>query len=187
MDARKLLRILSVAERLKDATRHCYTSGGRLESVAEHCWRTALMAYWISDEFPEIDLEKLLKLCLIHDLGEAFTGDIPTFQKTQADRARESHLLQEWLRTLPEPFASEMEVLFRELDALQTPEAKICKALDNLEALIQHNESDLKTWLPLEYDLQMTYGNDTTAFSDYLTHLRDEVRSDSRQKIEQGT
>ncbi len=187
MDARKLLRILSVAERLKDATRHCYTSGGRRESVAEHCWRTALMAYWISDEFPEIDLEKLLKLCLIHDLGEAFTGDIPTFQKTQADRARESHLLQEWLRTLPEPFASEMEVLFRELDALQTPEAKICKALDNLEALIQHNESDLKTWLPLEYDLQMTYGNDTTAFSDYLTHLRDEVRSDSRQKIEQGT
>ena len=78
-------------------------------------------------------------------------------------------------------------MLFRELDALQTPEAKICKALDNLEALIQHNESDLKTWLPLEYDLQMTYGNDTTAFSDYLTHLRDEVRSDSRQKIEQGT
>lgn len=101
MDARKLLRILSVAERLKDATRHCYTSGGRRESVAEHCWRTALMAYWISDEFPEIDLEKLLKLCLIHDLGEAFTGDIPTFQKTQADRARERDLLVDWLRSLP--------------------------------------------------------------------------------------
>lgn len=187
MDARKLLEILSVAERLKDATRHCYTSGGRRESVAEHCWRTALMAYWISDEFPGIDLEKLLKLCLIHDLGEAFTGDIPTFQKTQADRERERALLHSWLRSLPEPFESEMEALFGELEALQTPEAKICKALDNLEALIQHNESDLKTWLPLEYDLQMTYGNDTTAFSDYLTHLRDEVRADSRRKIEQGT
>lgn len=186
MDARKLLDILSVAERLKDATRHCYTSGGRRESVAEHCWRTALMAYFVRDEFPEIDLEKLLKLCLIHDLGEAFTGDIPTFQKTQADRNRERDLLQEWLRSLPEPFTREMTELFRELDALQTPEAKICKALDNLEALIQHNESDLKTWLPLEYDLQMTYGNDNVAFSDYLTHLRDEVRSDSRQKIEQG-
>ncbi|MFR8010474.1 MAG: HD domain-containing protein [Clostridia bacterium] len=187
MDARKLLDILSVAERLKDATRHCYTSGGRRESVAEHCWRTALMAYFVHDEFPEIDLEKLLKLCLIHDLGEAFTGDIPTFQKTQADRAREHDLLQDWLRSLPEPFESEMKALFGELEALQTPEAKICKALDNLEALIQHNESDLKTWLPLEYDLQMTYGNDTTAFSDYLTHLRDEVRADSRRKIKQGT
>lgn len=187
MDARKLLDILSVAERLKDATRHCYTSGGRRESVAEHCWRTVLMAYFVHDEFPEIDLEKLLKLCLIHDLGEAFTGDIPTFQKTQADRAREYDLLQDWLRSLPEPFESEMKALFGELEALQTPEAKICKALDNLEALIQHNESDLKTWLPLEYDLQMTYGNDTTAFSDYLTYLRDEVRADSRRKIKQGT
>lgn len=186
MDARKLLEILSVAERLKDATRHCYTSGGRRESVAEHCWRTALMAYWISDEFPGIDLEKLLKLCLIHDLGEAFTGDIPTFQKKQADRERERGLLRSWLRSLPEPFESEMEALFDELEALQTPEAQICKALDNLEALIQHNESDLKTWLPLEYDLQMTYGTDTTAFSDYLTHLREEVRADSRWKIEQG-
>lgn len=187
MDARKLLEILSVAERLKDATRHCYTSGGRRESVAEHCWRTALMAYWISDEFPGIDLEKLLKLCLIHDLGEAFTGDIPTFKKKQADRERERALLHSWLRSLPEPFESEMEALFDELEALRTPEAQICKALDNLEALIQHNESDLKTWLPLEYDLQMTYGNDTTAFSDYLTHLRDEVRADSRRKIKQET
>lgn len=186
MDISALLSSLSVAERLKDATRHCETSGGRRESVAEHCWRTALMAYFVSDEFPGIDLEKLLKLCLIHDLGEAFTGDIPTFQKTQADREREGRLLHGWVQSLPEPFASEMASLLCELDALQTPEAKICKALDNLEALIQHNEADLKTWLPLEYDLQMTYGNDTTAFSDYLKALRDQVREDSRRKIEQG-
>ena len=187
MDVQKLLELLSTAERLKDVTRHCYTSGGRRESVAEHCWRTALMAYWVSDEFPDIDHEKLIKLCLIHDLGEVFTGDIPAFEKTQSDRDREHDLLMEWLRSLPNPFASEMEAMFRELDALQTPEAKICKALDNLEALIQHNEADLKTWLPLEYDLQMTYGNDTTAFSDYLKALRDEIRADSRRKIEKGT
>ena len=85
MEPRKLLEIMSVAERLKDAARHCDTSGGRRESVAEHSWRTALMAYFVSDEFPGADLEKLLKMCLIHDLGEAFTGDIPTFEKTEAD------------------------------------------------------------------------------------------------------
>ena len=52
MEARSLIDALRVAERLKDATRHCYTSGGRHESVAEHSWRLALMAYWVSDEFP---------------------------------------------------------------------------------------------------------------------------------------
>ena len=74
MEARRFLDALSVAERLKDVTRHSYTSGGRRESVAEHSWRLTLMAYFVSDEFPDIDHEKLLKMCLIHDLGEAFTG-----------------------------------------------------------------------------------------------------------------
>ena len=71
MDAVKLLEALHLAEKLKDATRHCYTSGGRHESVAEHSWRMTLMAYWVSDEFPEADLLKILKMCLIHDLGAA--------------------------------------------------------------------------------------------------------------------
>ncbi len=52
-----------------------------------------------------------------------------------------------------------------------------------MEALIQHNESDISTWIPLEYDLQMTYGNDKVQFSDYLIKLRDEVRNDSKRKI----
>ena len=63
MEARSLIDALSVAERLKDATRHCYTSGGRHESVAEHSWRLALMAYWVSDEFPELDTAKVIKMC----------------------------------------------------------------------------------------------------------------------------
>ena len=56
--------------------------------------------------------------------------------------------------------------------------------LDKLEALIQHNESDIKTWIPLEYDLQMTYGNEQVKFSEYLTELRAKVREDSVQKIQ---
>lgn len=183
MEPEKLLKSLSVAERLKDATRHCYTSGGRRESVAEHSWRITLMAYWISDEFPEADLEKLMKMCLIHDLGEAFTGDIPTFDKTEADEQTEASLLGEWVADLPQPFADEMRALYQEMEERKTLEARIYKALDNLEALIQHNESDISTWIPLEYDLQMTYGNDKVQFSEYLTKLRDEVRNDSKKKI----
>ena len=183
MDPKTLIQNLAVAERLKDATRHCYTSGGRHESVAEHSWRMTLMAYWVSDEFPEANLEKLFKMCLIHDLGEAFTGDIPSFEKTQANEKQEAELLYEWTSSLPEPFASEMTALYHEMEERQTLEARIYKALDNLEALISHNESDLSTWIPLEYDLQMTYGNDKVIFSEYLTRLRDQVREDSKRKI----
>ena len=141
------------------------------------------MAYLVSDEFPEADLKKLMKMCLIHDLGEAFTGDIPTFEKSEKDEEKEALLLDEWVKQLPEPFASEMQALYREMEERQTLEARIYKALDNLEALIQHNESDISTWIPLEYKLQMTYGNDKVQFSDYLTQLRDQVREDSKCKI----
>ena len=183
MDARTLIDTLAVAGRLKDTTRHCYTPGGRHESVAEHSWRITLMAYWISDEFPEANLEKLLKMCLIHDLGEAFTGDIPSFEKTEVNEEREAELLFKWMKSLPEPFATEMMELYREMEERKTLEARTYKALDNMEALISHNESDIQTWLPLEYDLQMTYGNDKVAFSEYLTELRDMIREDSREKI----
>lgn len=76
-----------------------------------------------------------------------------------------------------------MTALYHEMEERQTLEARIYKALDNLEALISHNESDLSTWIPLEYDLQMTYGNDKVTFSEYLTQLRDQVREDSKRKI----
>lgn len=188
MEPQKLVEIMNVAERLKDTVRHCYTSGGRRESVAEHSWRTALMAYFVSVEFPDADLEKILKMCLIHDLGEAFTGDIPTFEKTEEDEKKEEKILEKWLMSLPKPFNREMTELFQEMSERKSLEAKIFKALDNLEALIQHNESDIHTWLPLEYSLQMTYGNDKAEFSDYMKNLRDEVRKDSMRKIrEEGS
>ena len=183
MKPEKLIEVLSLAEHLKDAVRHCYTSGGRRESVAEHSWRITLMAYLVSDEFPEADLLKLMKMCLIHDLVEAFTGDIPTFEKTEADSEKEADVLGKWVEFLPEPFCKEMAELYEEMEEQQTLEARIYKALDKLEALIQHNESDIKTWIPLEYDLQMTYGNEQVKFSEYLTQLREQVREDSVKKI----
>jgi len=184
MDPRTFLEILHTAERLKDATRHCYTSGGRHESVAEHSWRISLMAYWISDEFPEADMNKVLRMCLIHDLGEAFTGDIPTFLKTSSDEKREDELLAEWVSTLPEPFRGEMASLYKEMSERKTLEARIFKALDSLEALIQHNESDLGTWSENEFDLNMHYADDKVAFSPYLTELRELIRKDTIAKIE---
>lgn len=183
MEARKLLEALSVAERLKDATRHCYTRNGRHESVAEHSWMMTLMAFLIIDEFPEADMDKVIRMCIIHDLGEAFTGDIPTFEKTEENENTEEDLLYKWLKTLPEPQRIEMTSLYEEMKKRETPEAKIYKAIDSLEALIQHNISDLSTWIPMEYELNKTYADDKVAFSEYLTKLREEIRSDTLAKI----
>ena len=165
MDEKTLLDILHIAEHLKDTTRHCYTSGGRHESVAEHSWRLCLFAWLLRDKFPQLDMDKVLYMCLIHDLGEAFTGDIPSFKKTAADSLHEDKTLFNWVSTLPEPYRTDMTALYKEMNALETGEAKLYKALDKLEAVIQHNESPLDTWLPLEYELNLTYADESVAFS----------------------
>ena len=185
MDPRAFLNILTTAERLKDTTRHCYTSKGRHESVAEHSWMLTLMTYFLRDEFPAADMDKVMKMCVIHDLGECFTGDIPTFDKTAANEQTEENLLNAWVSSLPQPYRDEMTALYAEMNALETQEAKIYKALDNMEAVFQHNLSDLSTWIPKEYQLNQTYGADKAAFSPYLTALREELRQDTLKKIDQ--
>ncbi len=184
MDMRAFLDILHVAERLKNATRHSYTSSRRHESVAEHSWRIALMADLLRDQFPEADMDKVIRMCLIHDLGEAFTGDIPTFDKTSQDEQTEDALLAQWVSSLPEPVSSDMHALYAEMNARETTEARIYKALDSLEAVIQHNEGPIDTWIPLEYDLNLTYGDDKVAFSETLIRLREEIRRDTLTKIQ---
>ena len=182
----ELLQILTVAEKLKCNTRHCYTSSGRHESVAEHSWRISLMAMLIAPEFPEADMNKVIRMCLIHDLGEAFTGDIPTFWKTEADTEKEDAVFDRWVQTLPEETREEFSALLAEMNALETVEAKIYKALDKMEAVIQHNESDIATWLPLEYDLQLRYGAENVTFSPWFQALKAEIDDWTRRKIAQS-
>ena len=184
MEQRMLLDILKTAERLKDTTRHCYTSGGRRESVGEHCWMAALMAFFLRDEFPDADMDKVIRMCLIHDLGEAFTGDIPCFDKNPDHEEQEANLLELWVASLPQPYATQMQALYAEMNAQETQEARIYKAIDNLEAVIQHNLSDISTWIPLEYELNQTYGTDKVAFSPYLQQLRQLAREDTVKKIQ---
>ena len=183
MDARTLIEFLDVMERMKDNTRHSWTSGGRHESVAEHSWRTALMALLMKDEFAQADIDKVIRMCLLHDIGEAVTGDIPAFDKTQGDEATERQAISALLDTLPAPWPQELRALFAEMDAQETLEAKIYKALDRLEAVLQHNEADVSTWLALEYDLNLTYGVKDVQFSPYLAGLREELRRDTLEKM----
>ena len=179
------MKILSQAARLKTTTRHCYTGVDRKESVADHSWRIALMAMLMTgiDEFRGLDMDRVIRMCLIHDLGESFTGDIPTFEKTEGDADVEDDLFRKWVESFPEPQRTEWQGLLTEMEAQETKEAKLYKALDKLEALISHNESDISTWLPLEYDLQLTYGRENMQFSEYLKELRASVDEWTHTKI----
>ena len=187
MDAREYLEILHVAERLKDTPRHCTTTKRRTESVAEHSCRISLMAFLLRHEFKDIDINKVVDMCLIHDLGECFTGDIPTFVKTDSDREVEDSLLNQWVKTLPAELSEDIAALYKEMDAQETKEAKLYKSLDKLEALIQHNESPLDTWSENEFELNKTYAFDTVAFSSWLTELREVILEDTMKKIESGS
>ena len=139
MNISDYIKIVNTFEAMKRNTRHSWLSDGRHESVAEHSWRLTLMAYFIKDEFPRADIDKVLKMCIFHDIGEAFTGDIPAFLKTSEDEKTEEHTVDKFLMTLPEEYRNELIPLFNEMNKLETTEARIYKALDKMETLIQHN------------------------------------------------
>ena len=183
MNFKDYFKIIHLAENLKNNTRHSWTSTGRHESVAEHSWRISLMAYFLKDEFPDADINKVILMCILHDIGEAFTGDIPAFDKNEKHEKIENDKVNKWVNSLPHPYKDELTDLFIEMNALETTEAKIYKALDKMEAIIQHNEADISTWIPLEYDLQLTYGTKEVAFSDYMKNLKNQINNESLTKI----
>ncbi len=184
------LDIMHRAEMLKNNTRHSWTSQDRHESVAEHSWRLAFMvlmySHELQKEFPALDVDKVLRMCIIHDLGEAFTGDIPSFYKTDADSVKESDILLQWFRSMPAPFDTKLSDLWEEMEALETTEARVYKAFDKIEAVVQHDEAKLSTWLPLEYELQLQYGQENMKFSTTIQRLRAVIDEETRRKIREA-
>ena len=137
-----ILTFLRSAERLKDTFRSSHTSSGRRESVAEHTWRLCLMAILLRPEFPEVDFSRLIRICVIHDLGEAVSGDIPAVdQDAAAPKAIQERLdLIDILAPLPNELQAELVTLWDEYESATSPEARLAKALDKLETIMQHNQ-----------------------------------------------
>lgn len=186
MNPKEYIEFLHKIEKLKCNTRHSWTSSGRQESVAEHSWRLAVMAMLCADEYPELDISKVVKMCLIHDFGEAITGDIPAFIKTREHEAEEDNAVKELLSALPDSLCKELSGLFDEMNARETLEAKLFKSLDNLEALISHNEADISTWIPREYEENLVYGQRNCEWSVWTKALREELKNESVAKIEKS-
>ena len=183
MTQREFIDFLGIISAMKTTYRHNWTESDRRESVADHSWRLSLMPLLLENEFPDVDINKVVRMCILHDLGESITGDIPCFKKTADDESAEKTAIEQLLSSLPDDIRAALSALFSEMDALETKEAKLYKALDNLEAVISHNEADIKTWEPHEYQLQLTHGADKVSWHDWLIKLKEEVDGDTRRKI----
>ena len=117
--------------------------------------------------------------------GKKENESVQLFDKNKEDEKTEEQLLKQWVDSLPEEYSQELRQLYSEMELRESREAKIYKAIDSLEALIQHNFSDISTWIPKEYSLNMTYADDKVEFSDYLKELRNEIREDTILKIDE--
>jgi putative hydrolase of HD superfamily len=167
-----ILAFLRTAERLKSTPRSGWTTAGERESVAAHTWRLSLMAAVLSDRFPGIDLGRLLKICLIHDLGEALHGDVPApLQTAEAGKAaKERQDLRSVLEPLPERLREEFLALWDEYEAAGTPEAQLAKGLDKLETILQHTQG--LNPADFDYRFNLTYGQAYTAAHPILAAIR---------------
>jgi putative hydrolase of HD superfamily len=171
-DIEGVLAFLRAAERLKTVMRSGWTSDGQQESVAEHTWRLCLMAMLLYGHTPGIDLARLLKMCLIHDLGEAIGGDVPApAQKageSKADQER-SDLIQ-LIAPLPPALGQEIIELWDAYEAAGSPEAKVAKGLDKLETILQHNQG--RNPANFDYAFNLDYGQRYTAADPIMSALR---------------
>jgi putative hydrolases of HD superfamily len=167
-----VLEFLRSAERLKTVTRSGWTSAGQAESVAEHTWRLCLMAMLLYGDAAELNLARLLKMCLIHDLGEAVSGDVPAPRQSpgspKADQERRD--LLQLIEPLPPARQSEIVELWDEYEAAQSAEARVAKGLDKLETILQHTQGANPA--DFDYAFNLGYGREYTAADPVLAALR---------------
>ena len=184
-----ILNVLTLAERLKFELRQSYTSSGRQESVAEHTWRMSLMAVLIEPLLKEkVDVARLLKMIILHDLVEAEAKDISALDVLRNPELKiqkqenEKKAIENLRLALKETNGDEIYDLFYEFENKETYEAKLANALDKLEVQLQHNHADFSTWEEIEYD--MCYMMDKhVLFDETLLELKKQIVDAAEQKM----
>jgi putative hydrolases of HD superfamily len=182
-DIRARLKFISEAERLKNVLRRSHTSEGRQESTAEHTWRLCLLAMVFEDELPGLDFAKVLKMCVVHDLGEAINGDVPAVlleasrDKSQQERQDLIALMEGLSPELRDTFLS----LWDEYEKAASPEAIAVKALDKLETLIQHNQGTNPPDF-VDYVFNLSYGKKYTDAVPLFAEIRRLVDKDTQRR-----
>jgi len=181
-----LLAFLRAAESLKHTTRTSWTSAGVHETVAAHTWRLCLMALVMSPYLPGVDLNRLLRICLVHDLGEAISGDISAVLQVGAPSKSEQERadLEELLKPLPAALRAEFVSLWEEYEQASTPEARVAKGLDKLETILQHNQGAMPEGFDFRFNLQ--YGAQYTQHDPVLRALREVLDADTEARAREA-
>ncbi len=181
-DLHGILEFLRHAERLKIETRTAFTSEGLRETVAEHTWRLCLMSLLFEESFPGIDYSKLVKMCIIHDLGEAIGGDIPAIEQEAGNSkaAEERQDLLTLLQPLPEQVKKNIVQLWDEYEEAASPEAKLAKGLDKLETILQHNQG--RNPPDFDYRFNLDYGKKFTTEDPLIASIRTILDQDTETR-----
>ena len=166
------LTFLKEAEKLKNVLRSSHTSSGRAESTAEHTWRLCLMAMVFESSFEHIDFARLLKICILHDLGEAIGGDIPAVEQIpDTDKSmRERRDLLTLLAPLEPTLRDRFVELWDEYESASSAEARLVKGLDKLETIMQHNQGLNPE--NFDYAFNLSYGRKHTSSIPLLRAIR---------------
>lgn len=177
-----LLAFLRRAERLKTVTRTSWTSEGKQESTAEHTWRLCLFALSVRPWFPELNFERVLAIALVHDLGEAVSGDISAVLQVGAPPKHEQERrdLVQLIGDAPEAVRHNLLSLFDEYNAAATPEAKFVKAFDKLETILQHNQG--RNPANFDYAFNLPYGQQYTAGHPVIVKLREILDAETQAR-----
>ncbi|SON57358.1 hypothetical protein HDIA_3817 [Hartmannibacter diazotrophicus] len=177
-----ILDFIQAAENLKNTLRSGTTSNGRAESTAEHSWRLCLLVLMFDRDLGDCDRLKLLKLCIVHDLGEAISGDVPPILQVEGDgRAeRERADLETLCAPLPQDLRDDILALWDDYNTASSPEAVLAKGFDKLETMLQHNVG--KNPADFDYEFNLGYGVKQTDAHPLLRAIRTLVDEETRRR-----
>ena len=142
-DLSNIVDFIKEIEKLKSVTRFNRTLDGRFENSAEHSWQSAMASIVLQDYYPEkLNMEKVISMLLIHDLGEIYAGDTWVFndEKKVHSHDRELESIEKTMRILPEEKYLNMKNSWLEFEKGQSAEARYARAIDALVPLINHLE-----------------------------------------------
>lgn len=181
---RQYLSFVQEIEQLKNVLRCSWTSAGRRESTAEHTWHLAVLAAVVLEEFPGLDANRVLTMALLHDLGELYDGDLSAAARPDAEekRRKEAAGMQRALAPLPERTAGRLYALWEEYEQGSTEEARLVKALDKAETILQHNQG--QNPLDFDYAFNLEYGKALFQEPELLRRMRSQLDDGTRRSLE---